>query len=123
MIKTDFLRQLDRFSLILTKRKTSTYVGEKKSPATGKGLIFKDHTQYVPGEDFRSVDWRVFARTDKLFVKRYEEERNATVHILIDMSGSMNFGTECTKAEYASMLGLGFAYLAMKNNERFVLCT
>lgn len=123
MIKTDFLRQLDRFSLLINKKITSNYVGEQESPATGRGLIFKDHTQYVPGEDFRTVDWRVFARTDKLFVKRYEEERNATVHIILDMSGSMNFGTGPTKAEYASMLGLGFAYLALKNNERFVLST
>jgi len=123
MIKADFLHQLDRFSIILNKRVTSNYIGEKQSEAVGRGLVFRDHSQYVPGEDFRSIDWRVFGRTDKLFVKRYEEERNLTVHVIVDMSGSMNFGTGVTKAEYASMLGLGFAYLALKNNERFVLCT
>lgn len=123
MIKTDFLHQLDKFSIILNKRVTSNYIGEKESQATGRGLIFKDHALYVPGEDFRAVDWRVFGRTDKLFVKRYEEERNLTVHVILDMSGSMDFGSGPTKAEYASMLGLGFAHLALKNNERFVLCT
>ncbi|MBW3018777.1 DUF58 domain-containing protein [Candidatus Woesearchaeota archaeon] len=123
MIQTDFLHKLDKFSIILNKRVTSNYVGEKKSESVGRGLIFKDHTLYVPGEDFRSIDWRVFGRTDKLFVKRYEEERNLTVHVIVDMSGSMNFGTKVTKAEYASMIGLGFGYLALKNNERFVLCT
>src|SRR5574342_785570 len=121
MIDQEFLHQLDRFSLIINKRITSNYVGERFSHATGRGLIFKDHAIYAPGEDFRSVDWRVFGRTDKLYVKRYEEERNLAVHIILDFSASMGFGTTMTKAEYASMVGVGFAYLALKNNERFVL--
>ncbi len=123
MIDTEFLHQLDRFSLIINKRITSNYIGERFSQATGRGLIFKDHTIYAPGEDFRSIDWRVFGRTDKLYIKRYEEERNLVVHVVLDFSASMNFGTVMTKAEYASMIGIGFAYLAMKNNERFVLST
>jgi len=123
MITADFLHQLDRFSLIINKRITSNYIGERFSHATGRGLIFKDHTIYAPGEDFRSIDWRVFGRTDKLYVKRYEEERNLVVHVILDFSASMGFGTTMTKAEYASMIGVGFAYLAMKNNERFVLST
>jgi uncharacterized protein (DUF58 family) len=123
MIDAEFLHQLDRFSLIINKRITSNYVGERFSHATGRGLIFKDHQIYAPGEDFRSVDWRVFGRTDKLYVKRYEEERNLVVHVILDFSASMNFGTIMTKSEYASRIGVGFAYLAMKNNERFVLST
>lgn len=123
MIDTQFLHQLDRFSLIINKRITSNYVGERFSHATGRGLIFKDHAIYAPGEDFRSIDWRVFGRTDRLYVKRYEEERNLTVHVILDFSASMNFGTAISKAEYASMIGAGFAYLALKNNERFVLST
>jgi len=123
MIDTEFLHQLDRFSLIINKRITSNYVGERFSRATGRGLIFKDHALYAPGEDFRSIDWRVFGRTDKLFVKRYEEERNLTVHIILDLSASMGFGTQITKADYAGMIAVGFAYLALKNNETFVLST
>ena len=72
MITTEFLHQLSRFSLIVNKRITSNYIGDRFSSETGRGLIFKDHTIYVPGEDFRSIDWRVYGRTDKLFVKRYE---------------------------------------------------
>lgn len=123
MINTEYLHQLERFSLIINKRITSNYVGERFSKATGRGLIFKDHSIYTPGEDFRSIDWKVFGRTDRLFVKRYEEERNLSVHIILDFSASMGFGTGITKAEYASMIGIGFAYLALKNNERFVLST
>ncbi|MCX6708980.1 MAG: DUF58 domain-containing protein [Candidatus Woesearchaeota archaeon] len=123
MINTEFLHQLDRFSLIINKRITSNYIGERFSRATGRGLIFKDHAIYAPGEDFRSVDWRVFGRTDKLYVKRYEEERNLTVHVILDSSASMNFGSTITKADFAGMIGIGFAYLALKNNESFVLST
>ncbi len=123
MIDTDFLRQLDKFILMLNKKITSNYVGDQQSAATGRGLIFKDHLIYTPGEDFRTIDWKVFARTDKLFVKRYEEERNLTVHIIVDFSASMHFGTKITKAQFASKLGLGYAYIALKNNERFVLST
>jgi uncharacterized protein (DUF58 family) len=90
---------------------------------TGRGLIFKDHAIYSPGDDYRAIDWKAFARLDKLFVKRFEEERNLTVHIVVDYSGSMGFGQKIKKYEYADMLALGFAYLAMRHNERFVVST
>lgn len=122
-INLDFLHQLDRMSLIINKRLTSNYVGERRAVATGRGLIFKDHAIYAPGDDFRTIDWRVYARLDKLFVKRFEEERNLTVHVVIDYSGSMGFGQKIKKYEYADMLGLGFCYMAMKHNERFVIGT
>lgn len=123
MIDLEFLHQLEHFSLIVRKRITSSYTGERKTAYTGRGLIFKDHGIYAPGEDFRRIDWKVFARTDKLFVKRFEEERNLTVHIVIDASASMNFGHPVSKMDYASMVALGFSYLALKNNERFVIST
>ncbi len=122
-IDLGFLHQLDRMSLIINKRLTSNYVGERRSIATGRGLVFKDHAIYAPGDDFRAIDWKVFARLDKLFVKRFEEERNLTVHVIIDYSGSMAFGPKTKKFEYADMLGLGFCYMAMKHNERFVVST
>ncbi|MBU0628978.1 MAG: DUF58 domain-containing protein [Nanoarchaeota archaeon] len=122
-IETSFLGQLDKFSLILNKRVTSKYIGPRKSISTGRGLIFKEHRIYSPGDDIRSIDWRVFARTDHLYVKTYEEERNLAVHILVDYSASMNFGKPLTKFDYSAMLGVGFAYLAMKENEKFQFST
>ena len=118
-IDTGFLSQLDRFSLVVHKRVTSNYTGPKRSIAFGRGLVFKEHRIYAPGDDIRSIDWKVFARTDHLYVKTYEEERNLTVHTIVDCSASMNFGKTITKFDYASMLGVGFAYLAMKENEKF----
>jgi uncharacterized protein (DUF58 family) len=74
MIDLSFLKQLDRFNLIINKKITSNYVGERESSVTGHGLIFKDHTPYAFGDDYRSVDWKVYARTIKGFQaqKRYE---------------------------------------------------
>jgi uncharacterized protein (DUF58 family) len=122
-IDLSFLHKLDRMSLIINKRLTSNYVGERRAVATGRGLIFKDHAIYSPGDDFRAIDWKVFARLDRLFVKRFEEERNLTVHVIVDYSGSMGFGQKVKKVDYADMLGLGFCYMAMKHNERFVVST
>jgi len=95
-------------------------MGAKKSIAAGRGLLFKDHRIYAPGDDFRAIDWKVFARTDDLYIKNYEEERNLTVHIILDSSASMNYGKPITKFDYASMIATGFAYLAMKGNEKFM---
>ena len=121
VIKTDFLQGLDKFSLVIKKKVTSSFTGDRRAETIGSGLIFRDYSNYVYGDDFKSIDWKTYARTEKLYVKRYEEDRNLTVHIIIDFSGSMNFGGGIKKYEYASMLALGFAYVAMKNNEKFVL--
>lgn len=123
MMDLSFLKSLDKLSLIINKKMTSNYYGGRESAASGRGLLFKDHRIYAPGDDIRSVDWKVYGKTNHLYVKLFEEERNLTVHIIIDASASMNFGKRLKKFEYAGMMGIGFAYMAMKNNERFVLST
>src|SRR3989338_2876940 len=123
MIDTAFLEHLKRFSLIVKKRVTSAYHGQKASTAHGRGISFKDYRIYAQGDDFRSIDWKVYARTDDLYVKNYEEERNLAVHIIVDGSGSMDYGKPRSKFDYASMLGVGFAYLALKDNEKFQVST
>jgi len=123
MIDTSFLDQLERFNLVVHKRVTSNYTGPRRSIALGRGIVFKEHRIYAPGDDFRSIDWKVFARTDDLYVKTYEEERNLVVHIILDYSASMGFGKNVTKFDYGAMLGVGFAYLAMKENEKFMFST
>ena len=123
MIDTSFLDQLHRFSLVVHKRVTSNYTGPRRSIAPGRGLIFKDHRIYAPGDDFRSIDWKVYARTDDLYIKNYEEERNLVVHSILDHSASMKFGKKISKFDYGAMLGIGFGYLAMKENEKFRFST
>ncbi len=123
MIDTTFLDQLTRFNLVINKRVTSTLSGPRKSVSAGRGLTFKDYRIYAPGDDIRLIDWKVYARTDHLYVKAYEEERNLTVHIIIDGSASMGFGKPMSKFDYASMIGVGFAYLALRENEKFQFST
>jgi len=123
MIDASFLNQLDRFNILIRKRVNSNYTGARFSVAHGRGIVIKDHRIYTPGDDFRAIDWKVYARTDKLHIKKYEEERNLSVHIILDASSSMDFGKPTTKFEYSAMLALGFAYLALKNNEKIQYCT
>ncbi len=123
MINTEFLDQLERFSLVVHKRVTSNYTGPRRSIALGRGIVFKEHRIYAPGDDFRAIDWKVFARTDDLYIKTYEEERNLVVHLILDYSASMGFGKNITKFDYGAMLGLGFAHIAMKENEKFMFST
>lgn len=123
MIDISFLKELDKFNIILKRRVLSRYHGERQSRAQGHGLIFSDYRDYVPGDDFRAIDWKVYSRTDKFFIKQFEEERNMTVHIIVDGSGSMKYGRKITKFDYASMIGLGFAYMALRNNEKFNFST
>ena len=123
MIDQSFLQQLARFQLVVKKRVISQYAGGRRSTAAGKGMTFKDHRAYAPGDDFRNIDWKVYARTDDLYIKNFEEERNLTVHIIIDQSASMKFGGTIKKFDYASQLGVGLAYLAMRENERFQFAT
>ena len=123
MINLEFLKHLDKLSLIINKKITSNYAGQRESKNTGEGLIFKDHRIYAPGDEIKNIDWKVYARTDNMFVRTFEAERNLTVHVVLDMSASMNFGRPLKKSDYSDMIGVGFAYMALKNNEKFVIST
>jgi len=78
------------------------------------------YREYTRGDDFKIIDWKVYGRTEKLYVKEFEEEKSLTTHILLDTSKSMDFRN---KFEYAAMLALGFAYLVTKDNEKFGIST
>lgn len=118
MIAIDFLDELDRFHRALKKNSVEVQQGEQKSDFSGQGMIFKDHKQYVPGDDIRKIDWKAYARTKEYFVKRFQEEKNVTMHIVVDRSSSMDYGNT-NKYEYASKLGLALAYMTNKTNDRF----
>ncbi|WP_336000127.1 DUF58 domain-containing protein [Halorientalis halophila] len=125
MIEPAFLDELARFDPSVQRRVDAVRQGEQRSTEVGEGLTFSDHRRYTPGDDTRLVDWRVYARTEELYVKQYEAERNLTVHILLDASASMDFGGDRTeratphKFEFAAKLGLGFAALAAAEGNDF----
>jgi uncharacterized protein (DUF58 family) len=120
MIDPEFLDELDRFESALKRQASSVQQGEQQSRHVGEGLTFSDYRRYVPGDDTRLVDWKLYARTEEYFVKQYEEERSLTVHVLVDASESMDFGEgETHKFEYGAKLGLAVAYLTSVENNDF----
>jgi len=124
MIDPDFLDELDRFEASLNQQTTAVKKGEQESPNVGEGLTFSDYRRYSPGDDTRLIDWRLYARTEEFFIKQFEEERNLTVHVLLDASASMDFGDgdgdgDEHKFEFGAKLGLGYAYLTAEEHNDF----
>jgi len=93
-------------------------VGSHRSPLRGFSTEFAHHRQYSPGDPIRSIDWRVFGRTEKYFTKLYEAETNFDCHILVDSSASMTYGSgKVSKLEYAKFLAASIAYMVLKQRD------
>jgi uncharacterized protein (DUF58 family) len=96
--------------------------GLHRSPYKGFSVEFAEYRQYMPGDDLATLDWKVFARSDKHFIKKYEEETNLTCHMLVDVSRSMGYASgEVTKLQYASYLAGALAYLMNRQRDAFGL--
>jgi len=94
--------------------------GLHRSPYKGFSVEFAEYRQYLPGDDLATLDWKVFARSDKHFVKKYEEETNLTCHLMLDVSRSMGYASgEITKLQYASYLAGALAYLMHRQRDAF----
>ena len=92
--------------------------GMHKSPYRGFSVEFAEHREYAPGDDLRYLDWKVFGKSDRYYVKRYEEETNLLCHIVLDISESMDFGTEgVRKFDYAATVAAALAYLVVEQND------
>jgi uncharacterized protein (DUF58 family) len=97
--------------------------GLHRTPYFGASVDFAEHRGYVPGDDIRRVDWKVFARTDRYYIKEFEADSNANFTVLLDTSKSMQFGARITKLEYAKMLAGCLTYLVHKQRDRVGLVT
>lgn len=92
--------------------------GLHRSPFKGFSVEFAEYRQYMPGDDLATIDWKVYARTDRHYVKKFEEETNLDCHILLDVSGSMNYGSRgLTKHEYAQCLAASLGYLMNRQRD------
>jgi len=92
--------------------------GLHRSPYKGFSLEFSEHREYVRGDDPRHIDWRAFCRSDRLYIKQYEEETSMRVHILLDASASMGYGSgNLTKLQYACYLAASLAYLMVRQQD------
>ena len=92
--------------------------GQHSSLHRGASVEFVDHREYAPGDEPRHIDWKVYGRTDRLFVKQYEAETNLDVHLLLDVSRSMDFTSrEVTKLRYATFLAAALGYVATRQRD------
>lgn len=116
------LTRIDNLELIARGVVDGFISGLHRSPSLGMSVDFAEHRSYMPGDDVRRVDWRLFARTDRLYVKEFEADTNANLHLLLDVSGSMDYGSGAvTKLDYGKMLAASLAYLSQRQRDRIGL--
>ncbi len=123
LLTPELLRRLEQFQLLAARRAKSSAKGERRSRARGQSVEFADHRSYVPGDDFRYLDWNLFGRLDKLFLKLYEEERELPVRIFLDASESMTFGEVLahghrSKFDFARQVAAAIGYVALCGFDR-----
>ncbi len=132
LLTPEALERLGRLQIIARGVVEGFVTGRHKSPYKGFSAEFAEHRQYVPGDDTRNLDWRVFARNDRYYVKQYIEETNLRATILLDASGSMKYvgekaasvdGRSLSKFEYARQLAASLAYLLINQQDAVGLVT
>lgn len=117
LLSPQLLAQLERLELVSRKIFRGRMKGERRSRRKGQSVEFADFRSYVPGDDLRFVDWNLFARLDKLFLKLYLEEEDLHFYALIDASASMDFG-EPTKLQYAKQLAAALGFIGLCRADR-----
>jgi uncharacterized protein (DUF58 family) len=117
LLSPELLRRLEQFQLLAQRRAKSSAKGERRSRARGQSVEFADYRNYAIGDDFRYLDWNLFGRLEKLFLKLYEEERELPVTIFLDASESMTFGTP-RKFDFARQVAAAIGYVALCGFDR-----
>src|SRR5205814_7230166 len=114
LLTPELLRRLEQFQLLAQRRAKSSLKGERRSKKRGQSVEFADYRNYVTGDDLRYLDWNLFGRLERLFLKMYEEEEELRVTIFLDTSESMSFGNPA-KIEYAKKIASALGYIALCN--------
>jgi len=119
MVNSDFLKKIRRIHITTSRIVTDVFAGQYHSAFKGRGMAFDEVREYQPGDDIRSIDWNVTARSGRPHIKKFIEEREMTVMIAQDVSSSVHFGTSAQlKSQFAAELGSIFAYSAIRNNDK-----
>jgi uncharacterized protein (DUF58 family) len=119
MLPKEIIAKIRRIEIRTGRLVNELFGGQYESVFKGRGMEFDEVREYMPGDDVRSIDWNVTARTGHPFVKKFVEERELNIMLLMDASASQRFGTFAqTKAEMAAELAGVLAYTAIKNNDR-----
>tara|TARA_Y100000768_G_scaffold341832_1_gene286512 strand:+ start:485 stop:1375 length:891 start_codon:yes stop_codon:yes gene_type:complete len=118
LLSNESLSNLENLHIKAKKVVEGFIVGLHRSPYHGFSVEFSDHRPYGLGDEVRHIDWKLWGKTDRFFVKRYEEETNLKAHLLIDCSKSMSYGSNnSNKLEYAKILGASLSYMLIKNQD------
>ena len=117
LLSSEFLTQLDRLALVSRRVFRGRARGERKSPRKGMSVEFSDYRQYGVGDDLRYVDWNIYGRLDRLYLKLFVNEEDLCLHLLLDGSGSMSFG-DPPKLRYAARLAAALGFVGLVNLER-----
>ncbi|MEZ6063829.1 MAG: DUF58 domain-containing protein [Planctomycetaceae bacterium] len=117
LFNSDFLTRLEYLSLVSKKVFRGQMMAQRRTTAVGSGVEFADHRQYYPGDDFRYLDWNLFARHDELLLKRFQEEEDLHVYLLLDCSRSMAAG-DTSKFDLARQVAAALAYIALADLDR-----
>lgn len=137
LLDAKFLQKIDRLTLVSKRVRPGSLKGERRSTKRGTSIEFADYRDYTPGDDLRQVDWNVYARLEKIFLKLFEEEEELTVHVLIDCSRSMDwsgpsadfvvaegvpeFNPAHNKLFYAKQTAAAIGYMALSTLDRLSL--
>jgi uncharacterized protein (DUF58 family) len=116
-----FMRKLEQLSLIARRIRSGYVRGERRSTKRGQSIEFADYRHYVRGDDLRALDWNIYARLERPFIKLFEEEVDQTVHLLFDASASMDWPAhppEYHKWTYARRLVAALGYIALAGHDR-----
>ena len=120
----DILKRVRRIQIVANRAVNDLFAGQYRSVFRGRGMEFDEVREYQPGDDIRSIDWNVTARTGNCFVKRFCEERELTVLFLVDVSASGAFGsTQRSKLELVVEVAALLMFSALKNNDKVGLVT
>lgn len=118
-LQPDVVAKLSNLELVARLVVEGFITGLHKSPYHGFSVEFAEHRQYMPGDEIRHIDWKIYGRTDRHYIKQFEEETNLKAYIVLDGSGSMGFGSEgrMTKLEYASCVAAALAQLLIQQRD------
>jgi uncharacterized protein (DUF58 family) len=119
-LDASILQRLDTLALLTRRPMASGRPGRRRSPLAGSSMEFADFRRYAPGDDFRRIDWRAYARLERLFLRVFEAEENIMVTVLIDCSDSMYHGTP-PKAKLALQLAAALSYIALKCEDSVII--
>lgn len=120
LFDNDFLKRLEYLSIASRNVFRGQMMAQRRTTQTGSGIEFADHQPYSPGDDFRYLDWNLYARHDELLLKRFQEEEDLHVYLLLDCSGSMSTGIPA-KFDLARQVTAALAYVALSDLDRIAV--